>query len=84
MPRSVDVRQVVAFWHGLATTRFFPLGLVWLDLFTSFKGLRPFLQASTLLSPPRPNKTPIFPQKLHKIHYSAYETKMSNIPNNTT
>ena len=76
-------RWVVAFWHDLATTRFFPLRLVLLDLFTSFRGLRPFLQAFTLLSPPGPNKTLILPQKLHKIHYQAHETKISIILNNT-
>ena len=54
-------RRVVAFWHDLATTRFFPVGLVWFDLFTSFRGLRPFLQGFTLLSPPEPNKIPILP-----------------------
>ena len=52
-------RRVMAFWHSLATTRFSPLELVWLDLFTSFRGLKPFLQAFTLLSPPGPNKTSI-------------------------
>ena len=30
-------RRVMAFWHGLAMTHFFPLELVWLDLFTSFR-----------------------------------------------
>ena len=62
-------RRAVAFWHGLATTRFFPLELVWLDLFTSFRDLKPFLQAFTLLSLPRPNKTSIPPQKSNKMHY---------------
>ena len=72
------------FWHGLAMTHFFPLKVVWLDLFDSFRGLRPFLQAFALLSLPGPNRTSIPPQKLHKTHYWAYETKMSNITYNTT
>ena len=62
-------QRVVAFWRGLATARFFSLVHVWLNLFTSFRGLRPFLQAFTLLLPAGPNKTSILPQKLHKIHY---------------
>ena len=45
------------------------LGLVLFYIFTSFRSLRPFLPALTLLSPPGLNKTPILPQKFHKIHY---------------